>query len=383
MRIIYISHLPFADCDFPLIRAMQKENKDVIYLIPVNIHQKQSPLFSIKELYPKSGIFPASIYKEFDAYCDYIDLNRVYIINSVNKRSLHPSNLLLFCKVFKFLKSTAPDIIHITFVPISLWFILYLFRKKLALTLHDPFLHSGKSTFRKELCRRIAFKLIHRIIILNKTQLKEFCKYYKYPTEYVTLSSLGSYDCMNLYNSSASLIQGEYILFFGYISIYKGVEHLLEAFQVVQQSYPNLKLVIAGAGQLYFPEHLYKDNPNIIIINRFITMEELSVLLKKCLFSVCPYNDATQSGVVQTAFSMSTPLIVTDVGALSEAVKDYETGLVVQPHSPQKLSEAILYLLDNPHLLAQMRNNIETKWKPSMSWDLRVQDYFSCYKKIY
>ena len=43
-------------------------------------------------------------------------------------------------------------------------------------------------------------------------------------------------------------------------------------------------------------------------------------------FMVCPYTDATQSGVIMSAFAFNKPVIATDVGGLPEMVKGYSSG---------------------------------------------------------
>lgn len=82
-----------------------------------------------------------------------------------------------------------------------------------------------------------------------------------------------------------------------------------------------MNLVIAGGGQIYFDFKPYENLNYIKLINEYIPISSLSGLLQNALFAVCPYKDATQSGVVQMAFSANVPLIVTNVGDLPNAVK--------------------------------------------------------------
>ena len=97
---------------------------------------------------------------------------------------------------------------------------------------------------------------------------------------------------------------------------------------------------------------------------------------------MCPYTDATQSGVVQTAFSLNVPTIVTDVGALPKAVTDGVTGLVVPPCDVMALATKMLYLIDNPEVLNEMRSNINDKWKTNMDWHSIGETYQNFYNKL-
>ncbi len=58
-----------------------------------------------------------------------------------------------------------------------------------------------------------------------------------------------------------------------------------------------------------------------------------------------PYTEASQSGVVSTAYGFGKPVVVTDVGSIPEIVDDGVTGLIVPPRDPAALAEAIIRLL--------------------------------------
>ena len=105
-------------------------------------------------------------------------------------------------------------------------------------------------------------------------------------------------------------------------------------------------------------------------------------MLKSCLFTVCPYKDATQSGVVQTAFTMRVPAIVTNVGALPIAVEDGITGLVIPPCNSDAIEDACNKLIMNPQLIAEMKHNIASIWQKNMNWDVITEKYMEVYENI-
>ena len=171
-------------------------------------------------------------------------------------------------------------------------------------------------------------------------------------------------------------------MFFGYISPYKGLEYLCEAMEEVHRQHPDVKLVIAGGGKIYFDWKPFKGKDYIILRNHFVDLPELAGLLHDCEFSVCPYKDATQSGVVQTAFSMGVPMIVTNIGALPEVVKDGQNGLVVPPCDSKALAEAIIKLLANPQKISSMRDSIKDVWQKEMNWEPIANEYINCYQSL-
>lgn len=101
-----------------------------------------------------------------------------------------------------------------------------------------------------------------------------------------------------------------YILFFGNVEKYKGVELLIESFKQSKIS-SEYKLVIAGRGPL--SDESLTDHPNIIRLNRFIHDAELKQLFSNAIFVVYPYISATMSGVLSLAYYFGKNVLVSDV----------------------------------------------------------------------
>lgn len=382
MKIIYFSNTFFADCDFPLIREMQKRGYDVEYYLPIAPHNLKSNLLKIDKIYPHTGIYKATVYDGFKLYENELDLSKVFVVNKLHKQKYHPLNIILMMRlVFRFIKQK-PDIIHITSEPSFMIKLLYLVANKLVLTIHDPFLHSSSFNKQWEKRRKIAYSKIKRLVLLNKMQVDEFIKYYKVPKDHIFINRLGVYDTITHITPKYINIKKPYILFFGGINKYKGLDCLMKAMVEVHKKYPKLTLVVAGGGKLWFDIKSYQKLSYFDLRIRYIDVPELAGLLQECEFSVCPYRDATQSGVVQTALSMNVPLIVTNVGALPEVVEDGKYGVVVEPNDVMALSNAICELHSKPETLNYMREQIKNKWLPTMSWKPIVDKYIECYKTI-
>lgn len=91
-----------------------------------------------------------------------------------------------------------------------------------------------------------------------------------------------------------------YILFFGNVNKYKGVDLLIKAYNQ-SDTLQSFKLVIAGKG-LGLIDEVSKNNTNIIRINRFIDDAEVKYLFENSLFVVYPYRSVTMSGVLSIAY---------------------------------------------------------------------------------
>lgn len=137
----------------------------------------------------------------------------------------------------------------------------------------------------------------------------------------------------------------KYILFFGLIRKYKGLDLLLEAFAASSAKDPDLRLLVAG--EFYEDEEAYRKqikalgiDSKVMIHNRYIPKEAVRHFFGAASLVVQPYRDATQSGVTQIAYHFLKPMIVTNVGGLPEMVPHGKAGFVTQV-SAEAIAEAI------------------------------------------
>jgi glycosyltransferase involved in cell wall biosynthesis len=145
---------------------------------------------------------------------------------------------------------------------------------------------------------------------------------------------------------------------------------------------PNIDIIIAGKGTFYFDKSKYENNPQYHFINRFITNEELASLILNSTAIVCPYIDATQSGVIMSAFALNKPVIATNVGALPEMMENERHGFLVPPKNSQALKEAILQILQ-PGISQQMSKNIEKDYSTGKhSWNNIAKKILESYQQI-
>jgi glycosyltransferase involved in cell wall biosynthesis len=329
-------------------------------------------------------VFKASIYPELKPIGEYINAEKTYVINRTSKKGYAFRNIILNLRLFWIVLSQNPDVIHITHFYNYQDFFMYFVRRRTVLTVHDPFPHTGENPLEKRIYSFLAYKLLNNFIILNESQRNDFIKQYKLENKRILVSRLGVYDYFSpLQRKLDSNKKVSNILFFGRISPYKGIEYLMQAMINVNKLYPDIKLIVAGGGKYYFDEKQYADKANIEIINRYISNDELENLMDKTSFVVCPYTDATQSGVVMTSYAFLKPVIVTNTGGLAESVDDNTTGLIVEPKSSEQLTQAIIKLIKDSDLLNQMRFNIKEKYFNGIySWHAITEDIFAFYKQI-
>lgn len=136
-----------------------------------------------------------------------------------------------------------------------------------------------------------------------------------------------------------------YILFFGFIRGYKGLDLLVEAMADPELQQMPVKLIVAG--EFYEDEEKYTQRiaelglqDKIVLYKKFISNKEVSLYFSACDIVALPYKTATQSGVTQVAFHFEKPMLVTHVGGLGEIVPHEKIGYVVEPQ-PQEIAAAL------------------------------------------
>jgi len=135
------------------------------------------------------------------------------------------------------------------------------------------------------------------------------------------------------------------ILFFGIVRAYKGLDLLLTAMADPRIQKLNLKLIVAG--EFYEKPDRYLEmirnnslEDRVILTNSFIPREKVKYYFSAADIVVQPYHSATQSGVTQIAYQFERPMLVTNVGGLSEIVKDGRAGYVT-PVDPEAIATAL------------------------------------------
>ncbi|MFI5149193.1 MAG: glycosyltransferase [Bacteroidia bacterium] len=142
-----------------------------------------------------------------------------------------------------------------------------------------------------------------------------------------------------------------YILFFGFIRRYKGLDLILEAMGEAKLKSLPLKLIVAG--EYYEDAALYEEiitkhklSDRVILHTTYIAPEDVRYYFCASDLIVQPYRSATQSGVTQIAYHFEKPMLVTDVGGLAEIVPDKQAGYVV-PVDAGAIASAIVDFYSN------------------------------------
>lgn len=360
MKVAFLSVFAF-DANISLINAL-KDQCDV-YFFTEALHQIYN--YIDKDQLQKR-ITEANHVEQIQPFGDLIDLSKTFVIKGTKNSDLF-RKIYNSYKIDAELKRIKPDVIVIDNITLTYVWSAIRLRKKALLIVHDPFQHSGEEFIIEKYLRKLFFRLISHKILLNNSQKDRFIKECGQNERYIHSSFLSIYTYLLYYhkNRHSETSSEEFnILFFGRISPYKGIRFLLETFisMLSAENIQNMTLTIAGSGDFDFDVSEYKSHPNIKIINTFVSPEDLSRLIAQSSVVVCPYTDATQSGVVMSAFALKKPVIATNVGGLPEMVEHGKTGIIIEKNNKKDLRNALLSLYTHPEKLDLMRANIEQEY---------------------
>jgi len=174
------------------------------------------------------------------------------------------------------------------------------------------------------------------------------------------------------------------LLFFGLVRPYKGLNDLIEAFKIVVEKF-DVALLIAGeffSGLTQCREELRNKGllEKTYLFSRYIGLEEVPIFFGAADLLVQPYvKFSGQSGVTQTAYLHSVPVVATDVGGLPELVIHERTGVIVQPKDPKGLAFAIEALLGDDDKRRRYGLNGKKFLEAHLTWDRVTQRLLKIY----
>ena len=161
------------------------------------------------------------------------------------------------------------------------------------------------------------------------------------------------------------------LLFFGVIRPYKGLEHLVAAFEAIPESEAE-HFWLTVVGETWegwtLPTELIEKSPRrdrITLVNRYVQDDELHGHLQGADAVVLPYLRSSLSGPLHVAMGYGLPIIMTDVGGNAEAALGYEGIVLVAPSQPAELSAA----------LRTIRSLLGKRYQHPHSWQNTAERY--------
>jgi glycosyltransferase involved in cell wall biosynthesis len=166
----------------------------------------------------------------------------------------------------------------------------------------------------------------------------------------------------------------------------KGLEDLLKCASLVVREYPDIRFYIAGegpyAGKISKTIQSLNLTDNVFLLGHINDRRQLAELYQEATAVVHPAHYEGLPTVLLEAMACARPVVATAISGALDVVEDGVNGLLVPPHAPDQLAQAIFRLLKNPELGQQIgiaaRQTIEARY----SWQVVAQDYITQYQQL-
>nr|BAL53466.1 glycosyl transferase family 1 [uncultured Chloroflexota bacterium]BAL55906.1 glycosyl transferase family 1 [uncultured Chloroflexota bacterium] len=164
-----------------------------------------------------------------------------------------------------------------------------------------------------------------------------------------------------------------------------GLHYLLQAIPKVVERHPNTVFCLIGDGEqtgaLKRLANELKLGDSVKFVGR-MSHEKLPIVLRAAYCSVLPsiYEAVSLAGL--ESLSCGIPVVGTNVGGIPEFIKPYQTGLLVEPNSPESLANGLIFLLDRPEERDKMSFMARQFVLSTFSWDAVAQKTMSFYQSL-
>jgi glycosyltransferase involved in cell wall biosynthesis len=388
VRIAFYTHPAFFEPALCLVRELSRRVA-VDLLLEISPGAWRSAAFDLSERPLPAGIIPAdevlrgAFPEEVRRY--WQTASSFHLVVHPTRRSLHPSSWRMSRQALDFVVARGADVLHVDDVDVSPRLAMGLAfegRLPIVISVHDPAPHSGERTWRKTLARRLAYSRARRFVLYNRALRSDFIEAYGLDPSTVDVTRLGVYDVFTSWGTAQPGEPRPTVLFFGRLSVYKGLDLFYEAARLIAQRVHGVRFVVAGrAVDGYVPPAPpdLGDRGEIDVIDRYLPTSEAATLFRSASVVVCPYRDATQSGVALTALAFGVPVVATAVGGLPEYVIPQRTGTIVPADDAAAIADAVCSLLLDPTLAAHLRQSIDEAARGDLSWRHTVDVLMATY----
>ncbi len=254
-----------------------------------------------------------------------------------------------------------------------------------------PFSTSGasaglfdRSRWREWFYRRI-YRLFDRVFVHFPRNRDEFVESFNIPSEKVGVIVHGNeeifrelrapdVDAAALRRRIGLSADEPVVLFFGTLSRYKGVDILIDAFPAIRDA-TGARLVLAGFPSPDFDVRAHEAQARsrgvedaIVWVPEYVASGEVAAWMELASAIVFPYRDIYQSGALHIAQTFGVPIVATAIGAMQDVIEDRKSGLLVPREDPAALAAAVIELLRDRTLAAELGGNAAADAQGPFSW---------------
>lgn len=271
----------------------------------------------------------------------------------------------------KNIKNFNPDVLYLPMISLNARKLVgQLKQYTLVTTIHDYNQHPGMKNPVSNYIFNYIKSISNKFIVLTKSYIDPISHKYSIPQKNIAHIPHANFAYYNKKDEEVDYRLNHNILFFGRITKYKGLYNLLKAMDLVWKVYPNIHLNIVGQGNLTsFEESFINNNIERIKLNNdWVNDADVWDIFRENDFTVLPYIEASQSGVVALSFSCGRNVIATDVGGLRDQVEP-ANGIIVPINDVFAIASKIISLYKNPDQIVELNKKAYKYAHEEITWD--------------
>jgi len=327
----------------------------------------------------------------------------------LSKETKFPSFLRRTLKLFEYPFNTVEslfiskrkrvDIVHFQTVNLTELLMIIAFKcisKKVVFTIHNVMPRHQRLQFHHRMLYRLLYSLCDHIVIHSESGRDEVINLFRITPQKISVIPHGDYkffvpeETMTKTQAKEALgipMNYKTVLFFGAIRPNKGLDNLLLALPRVKRCIPNVKLLIVGEpceNYKKYAEIIERENvkENVFEQLDYIPNHAVSQYFFASDLVVLPYNEITQSGVLQIAYAFGKPVVATAIGGFNEAIEEGKSGFLVPPHDIEALADRIVEVLQSEEKMEKMGQYSRYLADTKYSWDSIASRTINIYSQL-
>ena len=373
MKLLFINPSSvdnLAEYDFELLSNLDS-NIDVMYLC--NIENQY--ILDLKSNVKAIPIFNYSKYlsnfMRGISYCFSI-LNLLKILITFKPDIIHtqwPKIIKLDLQIIKFINFLKVPVVHTAHNILP----------------HDDLKGKKFHTYQKY------YKRLSGIIVHTEKSKEELVTKFKIGQQFICVNKHGFLKSKfnvakrdKIINSLKENLRGKIIFSsLGFQSYYKGIDFIIDYWHSTGKDKSNIQLIIAGVCRYQRIAEL-SNYPNVIIMDKLLSNEELSALMKFTDVLLLPYLKISQSGILMSAIYDKTPFLVSDVGGLTEPLKTAAVGWNIGNPTLENFKMIMNQIIENPKQIEIIKNDNYAWYRlqDEYKWEIIAKRMLDFYNRI-
>ena len=245
-----------------------------------------------------------------------------------------------------------------------------IFRKKIVIQLHGGQFgqYFENALFFERAIIKYGFSIADRIVILTYSAFKDISNLCHFGKVIIIPNGLPQ-NALNNPNFKRDIKPNKIILYMGNISREKGIYDLLKAFKIIADNNTNLKLILAGIGEITKAKKIVNELnlDNWVYLPGWIEGSFKKKILSLTHILVLPsYFEILPMSIIE-ALACGIPVVSTNIGGIPDAVENGKEGLLVEPGDVNALADAIQLLFNDLNLWSKMRISARKKFENCFS----------------